>query len=267
MRKVFFIGIFALFAAGIYYGLVYSKWSSYHNFEGRCQSCHLTVPAEGMDPGTFVKDITFMCTDCHKDIKTLSHPVDIRPKGNVPASFPLDWKGDLSCVSCHFAHRQGFGNYHMRVTSTGAGLCQNCHSDIDDKMHKTGVETAHLGGSISAKQSPGELFADLDELSFRCLSCHDALVGRDAVVDSREVMLGFHDKNLIGVSHPVGVSYIEAKRKYMGAYRDLNKLPPEIRLFGGLVGCGTCHNPYSKRHYDLVMSNEGSKLCLACHVK
>lgn len=267
MKKTFFTAVLALIVAGLYYGLVYSTWSSYHNFEGNCNSCHLIVPSEGEPVGTLVKDVTFMCTGCHGGVKNLSHPVDVRPKGTVPADFPLDWKGDLSCVSCHFAHRQGYGIYHMRVKSSGAGLCQFCHSDIDEKMHKTSVETAHLGGSLSAKQAPGELLTELDELSFRCLSCHDALVGRDAIVDSLEVMQGFHAKNLIGLSHPVGVSYIEAKRKYRGAYTDVDALPPEIRLFGGTVGCGSCHNPYSKRHYDLVISNQGSKLCLACHVK
>jgi len=39
----------------------------------------------------------------------------------------------------------------------------------------------------------------------------------------------------------------------------------EIRLFEGRIGCGTCHDPFSKLPKQLVMSNKGSRICLACH--
>jgi predicted CXXCH cytochrome family protein len=33
------------------------------------------------------------------------------------------------------------------------------------------------------------------------------------------------------------------------------------------VGCLSCHNTFSKVPNQLVMSNQGSALCLACHMK
>ncbi|MEE9542893.1 MAG: cytochrome c3 family protein, partial [Thermodesulfobacteriota bacterium] len=67
--------------------------------------------------------------------------------------------------------------------------------------------------------------------------------------------------------HPIGMSYVDTKLKYRGAYRDIKDLPKEIKLFDNAVGCGSCHSLYSKLHYELVMSNAGSRLCLGCHVK
>ncbi|MCC6676430.1 MAG: hypothetical protein IT436_04740 [Phycisphaerales bacterium] len=43
-------------------------------------------------------------------------------------------------------------------------------------------------------------------------------------------------------------------------------LDRRIRLFDRTVGCGSCHNVYSQQSKLLVMSNQGSQLCLKCHV-
>ena len=75
----------------------------------------------------------------------------------------------------------------------------------------------------------------------------------------------FHNANSIGVSHPIGVS-TPRRSASTGRLSDVSELSSAIKLFGGLVGCGSCHNPYSKQHSELVMSNE-KRLCLACHVK
>jgi len=44
----------------------------------------------------------------------------------------------------------------------------------------------------------------------------------------------------------------------------------ELPLVDGLIGCSTCHLPYSKANHAgpmLVIDNAGSRLCLACHRK
>jgi len=249
-------------------GYVSSRWESYHGFDGMCLDCHLTQPdRNSKKAGTLVKDITVMCATCHEGVQDLSHPVDITPSMDVSPAFPLDWKGHVTCVTCHPVHDEGYGDFHLRVRAKGEGFCVNCHSDIESEMHKVAVGTAHTGKVMVARYVPGQLDVVLDELSIRCLACHDAIFAGEALVENFSFTLGFHDNNEIGVSHPIGVSYTETKRKYMGAYRNIENLPREITLFGGQVGCGSCHNPYSKRHFELVMSNEGSALCLACHVK
>jgi predicted CXXCH cytochrome family protein len=68
-------------------------------------------------------------------------------------------------------------------------------------------------------------------------------------------------------NHPVGISYEEISRKEKKKFRPISMLRKEIRLFNGKIGCGTCHNIYSKEPYMLVIDNEGSRLCLECHNK
>ncbi len=264
MKKFFYISAAAVLV--LIAGNVWPQWMSYHDFEGRCLDCHLVTPKENEAPGIFLKDISKMCERCHKGLTDLSHPVDVVAKMKVPGNLPLD-RGSVTCVTCHFVHKEGYGSSHLRSRARGEGFCVLCHGEMEEEKHQTVLGSVHLKDmDVNGKQAPQADFV-LDPLSLRCLECHDAVYAGDVMVESRVEMELRHRGNIIGQSHPVGVSYYDAKRKYHGAYRDVSDLPPEIRLFDGTVGCGTCHNPYSKNHADLVMSNEKSALCLACHVK
>jgi predicted CXXCH cytochrome family protein len=68
-----------------------------------------------------------------------------------------------------------------------------------------------------------------------------------------------------GGSHPIGVDYTRAFTR--GGFAHPSRLDPSVVLFNGKIGCGTCHNLYSKRKYYLSASNERSALCFQCHVK
>jgi len=263
-HKTLFLISFSMLAAALLYS---AQWTSYHDFEGRCLDCHISQPSsEGQM--TFSKDATRMCSRCHSPERELSHPVDIKPSMQVPGALPLDWKGDITCLTCHTAHKRGYGGFHLRVAASGEGFCVLCHGDIDEELHKVSIGSAHVGESSTRKNIGWEPGEELDELSIRCLACHDAVTAKDTLVENLSIRRDlFHNSNTIGLSHPIGVSYYEARRKYKGAYRPAERLPKQIQLFDGLVGCATCHNPYSKRHNELVMSNEGSALCLGCHVK
>lgn len=264
--RILIIILFAGVLAGA--GYVYSQLTSYHNFKGRCLECHLLVPGPGEVPRTFMKDITRMCVDCHKAEQELSHPVDLTPSMQVPEALPLDWKGQITCVTCHGAHNPGFGPSRLRVRASGQSFCSICHNDLEGGLHQSALGTAHIGRTQSSNFVPWESGSVLDDLSIRCMACHDATFGGDTLVENPDLRgTIFHNANEIGLSHPIGVSYLEARRKYQGAYRTLDKVPAQVKLFGGMIGCGTCHNPYSKQHFELVMSNEGSALCLGCHIK
>lgn len=270
MKRLLYIAVVLAAAAAAVGTVVWSQWTSYHDFEGKCTECHLTEPDRrgGVgDTGIFVRNMSAMCLRCHPSIEELSHPVEVKPSMKVPKEFPLDWKGHLTCVSCHPAHQKGFFPFRLRVPDFGEMLCSMCHSRLGSDMHKMAMGTAHVTATTATRFAPWELGRSLDELSLKCLACHDAVFGEQSLVEDRTQTNIFHRGASIGVSHPIGVSYFETKRRYKGAYRAASELPPQIKLFGGLVGCGSCHNPFSKRHFDLVMSNEGSALCLACHVK
>jgi len=240
---------------------------SYHDFKGRCLACHIQKPSPGDSRTTLRKDITVLCTKCHEQQDGLSHPVDIRPAGKVPSFLPLDWRGMITCVTCHETHRQGFGTSHIRTRLSGQAFCVLCHSGLDNNMHSISGVGAHMGGLVKVAYGPGNRgVVRLDEVSIKCMSCHDAALGGETTVANVDLFRSTHS-NTTGLTHPIGVLYAEARRKYRGAYRPLDQLPPQIKLYGGRVGCGTCHSPYAVGHAKLVMNNYGSNLCLACHVK
>lgn len=247
---------------------IWSQTPGFHDFTGKCLDCHLTMPDKG-DKGMrliFAKEISFLCGKCHNEGEGPSHPVDVKASLNIPSVFPLDRKGNITCVTCHSVHKKENPGrrYLLKIEKTGEPFCRTCHSEIIEglAMHKGTVESAH----ISRRYVIEDKNDIIDELSAKCLNCHDASLAKDALVENIGRGDYLHGQD-IGLSHPIGVDYYEARAKYQGAYVAPEDLKPEIKLFNGKVGCGSCHNPYSKRHFQLVMSNEVSKLCFACHNK
>ncbi len=97
--------------------------------------------------------------------------------------------------------------------------------------------------------------------SLACLSCHDGTIGRDTPLS-----LGQDLSN----DHPIGILY--------EPWADPDLRPAEAVLAAGLllerdeagyrVECVTCHDPHTRGAPSyLRMSNEGSRLCLTCHIK
>jgi len=240
---------------------------SYHGFEGLCLNCHTKRPRPGEERPVIKRDVSAECKRCHEEQDALSHPIDVRPAASVPDFMPLDGRGMLTCVTCHSVHKPGFGPSHLRARVGGPGFCVLCHSGLDEKMHSVFGVGAHMGGAVKVGYGPGSKGnVRLDEMSIKCMSCHDAILGDESTVTNFDIFRNLHD-NKTALTHPIGVLYSEAKRKYRGAYRSFLELPPQIKLYGGRVGCGTCHSPYAGGRAQLVMSNFGSNLCLACHVK
>jgi predicted CXXCH cytochrome family protein len=65
----------------------------------------------------------------------------------------------------------------------------------------------------------------------------------------------------------VGADYREEALRFPHRYAPAEALAPEIRLFGGKIGCGTCHNGFSKEKGLLVIANQRSMLCMECHMR
>lgn len=67
--------------------------------------------------------------------------------------------------------------------------------------------------------------------------------------------------------HPIGVRMMAGRGNLEeGELRSPTSLDPRVRLFDGRVGCGSCHSIYAPGRNKLVMPNERSALCTACHV-
>jgi predicted CXXCH cytochrome family protein len=194
-------------------------------------------------------------------------PVNIVP----PADLPLSRDGKMTCTTCHDIHatpQTGFigRSYFLRRAVIGQAFCEACHRDSAIIREGGGSHARDLGvAHMKFTEGSG---GRIDKVSLACLSCHnDGSLATKADVKIGTFQHGMALSPGYGAegTHPIGVKYSQAAKR--GGFVPLKQLNPKIRLFKGKVGCASCHDIYSKLHNRLVMSNEGSKLCLACHVK
>jgi len=235
-----------------------------HRGATACYTCHLNDPDKSSNNGRllYTDDFSVMCSKCHPGAKALSHPVGMFVLKKLPGVFPLDWKKQMTCVTCHFFHKNEEASF-LRVGKGGKEFCLMCHDmEFFRKMRDRGEA---LVGAHLASRSTRPKHADIvDEVSVACLSCHDGTVSIDVVGDIMPSGgLVSHSRN---VSHPIGVQYRE-RAQFDDSYTPPEMLPPEVHLPNGKLGCTSCHAPYKEKHGSLVMSNVQSKLCLTCHKK
>lgn len=252
--------------------LLYSMQPGPHEFP-RCLDCHLTAPDGTSTDRRLVQSVTAICGRCHQAILDhYSHPVDVRPSTvSVPADLPLSPKGEITCSTCHAVHgprfdAEGLSTRFLRRRESRADFCRICHPGFrgDQGGHAETLAEPHaLSKYVVTDPSQG-----IDALSKNCIGCHDGSFSASVTVTTGVWVHGRdflrHDKG----SHPIGIDYESARLK-RGRKTDLrprSQVDPRIRFFGGKVGCGSCHDPYSTIEKRLVMSDRGSELCFSCHM-
>lgn len=252
------VGIFLLFSVGAV-NVAYGLTKEPHGFsDSECILCHLDI---GKDAGSLKPISSSICLSCHKDmLQILSHPMDIFPDISVPEDMPL-LDGKMSCITCHVAHPfsityQSAGYSLLRRSGKGATFCSVCHR-MDEKGH-TVFGNVHMGSYQET-----DLRRMVDEYSLQCIECHDKQFDNLAIALGAGRWEHFSSQ----FCHPVGVSYSDSASKHRRKFNPAFLLPKEIRLFNGKIGCGTCHNVYSKEKFMLATSNTRSSLCLQCHIK
>ncbi len=225
-----------------------------HNFEGKCDECHLSLSGPKK---IFVREIDRLCDRCHGSLG-LSHPSGMRPSMAIPAGFPLDWNGKMTCATCHDVH--GNREHLMRTEKQGRRFCFLCHQSLTG-THGEANLPAHTGSrSRTVGFEPNLFEGSIDRASHECLMCHD-----DTSTHPTALRVGSGVYNHGGSSHPIGVDYMKAYRR--GHYVHPSMFNPAIVLFNGKIGCGTCHNVYSREKNYLAVGNLRSALCFQCHVK
>ncbi len=230
----------------------------FHPLGMECQSCHLagkqTKPEQA---SMLIAGQEALCGGCHANALKVSHPSGFAPKGKIPLEYPLDWKGDLTCTSCHTPH----GNLPglLRGVKHGRDFCLACHDEkFFNKMPDHGASV--MAGHMNSGTREAGLPMALDTDSIRCLGCHGESGDPRGVNVDRHGVLRHNGKSM---NHPIGVRYADAMR--FGGFRQQTLLSKAIMLPGGRVGCLSCHEGYSKRHGKLVMPNFRSALCFECH--
>lgn len=177
------------------------------------------------------------------------------------------WSGGEICKPCHTPH---FGD------SEAGFLWAHTMS--------TQVYTLYDG----TQSSPGAL-DELDQASRMCLSCHDGTVAlNDFHNGTGPPEFIAEDFNIgrngdLADDHPIGItaefptggsSQLHAPFESPSGYWGFGgSYFPQIPLypFQGeqVVSCSSCHTPHAVAGIDhlLRMDNDGSDLCLTCHIK
>jgi len=244
--------------------LVYAIFKNPHEFSpNECQNCHMNYEK---DPKSLIEPVTNICKGCHDQITLRSsHPADIYPVTmTIPADLPLR-NGMITCTTCHNIHgeyQNVFGEkaYFLRRPYTGKSFCISCHKEgLSLEGHTDTINVAHLGSRFRVTD-PSE---SLDPASKECISCHGGIIGKAAIF---KLGAGIWTHDDFSHNHPVGVHYERSRMSNSEArLKPISAIDKRLKLFDGKVGCGTCHDAYSKGQRSLVMSNEGSRLCTSCH--
>ena len=250
------IGLLLLLGAGMTVIGHASKTREYHPQHTACNSCHLASRITKENARELVDSQEKLCGRCHANALQVSHPTGFAPVQKPPVQFPLDWKGDVTCSTCHEIHGQAQGL--LRGNKAGREFCLGCHNESFFAGMADRGASIQLTGHLAKSSVPENI--DLDPFSRQCLSCHaESSEGLATHIDQRGIVRHSSGSG----NHPIGMLYGQAKG--IGLYRRQADLPAAILLPQGKVACVSCHVGYSKKHGALVMSNERSALCMECH--
>lgn len=204
----------------------------------------------------------------------MNHPVGVVPSSAiaVPADWPLDAKGAISCLTCHTEIRTDRTHEKPKLRDCGPQtieppqFCAKCHGGITDgtagAAHRLALGAAHLLPGPSESPMGG---GQLDEQTRRCLSCHDGVSAPESANNTPwNGSRGYYSDTRS--NHPIGVRYDDPSRpKNLSRLRPAGLLPREVALPDGKVGCVSCHNLYAGQPHLLTVPVRGSELCLTCH--
>lgn len=225
-----------------------------HLADAACDGCHLAgKQIASAQAHKLVASQEALCSRCHASAVRVSHPSGAAPKAMPPTEYPLDWKGDLTCSTCHLPHGTAAGL--LRGEKRGRNLCQACHSAAFFANMKDQGASVELSGHLNAGVELRDI--ELDPYSLQCLQCHETKG------DPRGVRVDLHGvlRHASGsANHPIGRSYDRAAR--FGGYRPPALLSRKIILPDGKISCVSCHMGYTKEHGKLVMPKN---LCAECH--
>lgn len=240
-------------------GLYASLGGKAHLMDQKCSFCHLS--GQAVDPAQASRLIgsqEMLCGVCHKDVKRMSHPSGFTPQRPLPAGMPLDWKGDMTCSTCHEVHGSQAGL--VRGDKKGKALCLSCHDrQFFANMKDAGASLHQSGHAVSSLALSQPAFG-IDALSLQCMGCH---IERSDAAGVRIGSNGIVRHNSGGANHPIGAAYPSVPGG--GGFHPKSALPKEVWLPDGKLSCVSCHQPYKKEHGKLVGTNDSSSLCTICH--
>lgn len=252
---VFVLAMLAL--AGLLHAVV-GVGGGAHLEQSDCASCHMAGKSVTPQLATMLlSSQEALCARCHPAALQVSHPSGIQPRAVPPPGYPLDWKGDLTCSTCHEIHGKGHGL--IRGALAGRQLCLACHAaDFFKTMRDGGASLT--SGHLAPAPTSGALAA-LDPYSRRCMECHGTSATPRLVTSVDRNGVVRHASQ--SVNHPIGMSYQKAAA--FGGYRPRAQVERKLLLPDGKMSCISCHGGYQKEHGKLNVVMTNSTLCFECH--
>jgi predicted CXXCH cytochrome family protein len=226
-----------------------------------CGACHIGgADVDAAQASKLVAAQELLCVKCHERAVQVSHPSGFAPRRSLPAEFPLDWKGDLTCSTCHVTH--GWEPGLLRGKKRAKDFCIACHDPSFFRNMKDSGTSLVISGHLDIGRGQGTI--DIDAHSLHCLGCHaGSHSGGGSVSIGRNGILRHASGS---APHPIGRSYRDASAR--GGFHPEHQLAQKkILLSNGKVSCVSCHEAYKKDHGKLVVSLDRSALCLSCHAK
>lgn len=258
--KVVFASLVALLLGVVATALIAVVTPSAHPTKSECSSCHLgDVNVNPAQATKLVGSQEQLCVKCHQAAVKVSHPSGFAPRRPMPADFPLDWKGDMTCSTCHVTHGAAPGL--LRGDKRGKGFCLSCH----DPAFFNGMKDSGTSVVTSGHMPVGRASMDIDAHSLQCLGCHTS----GSYAGGGVVSLGGNGV----VRHASGAAAHPIGRLYSAVSRNADYQPEavlaqkKILLSDGKVSCVSCHEVYKKEHGKLILTMDRSALCFACHAK
>ncbi|VAW63462.1 hypothetical protein MNBD_GAMMA09-827 [hydrothermal vent metagenome] len=232
------------------------KTGKFHPENMMCKSCHMV--SGNITPENAYQLLATqekLCSSCHEKVLKVSHPSGLVPSMSIADVFPLDWKHEMTCSTCHNVHAVKYAS--IRGGLRGKALCLSCHQlSFFSEMKDSGVS---IQRSVH-KASGVKTASVVDSYSLECLNCHANEGDRKSVVvNSRGIV-----KHSSGaVNHPVGMLYRGSYTK--GNYKNISRISKKIILPDGKVSCISCHKAYSQKHGAVVDVMSTTALCFECH--
>lgn len=226
-----------------------------------CSDCHLAGDDVNDENARMLVDAQekLCATTCHPKSVKVSHPSGIKPTLSVPPTYPLDWKGNITCSTCHNVHGSTPGL--MRVSLRGRKFCLSCHEKtFFSQMADTGasmISSGHVSSVIPKLDLTG---LDTDAFTVQCMGCHVSHGDPRGAENGAGKILRQSGNS---VPHSVGVRYSEFFQK--GRFKHESAVNQRLFLPEGLVSCVSCHLGYTKEHGKLRVGKQRSALCLECH--
>ena len=248
--------LLALLAASASW-LMAAQRSAFHPGAMPCEGCHLAgKPVKPEQAHLLHASQEKLCGNCHQITGQVSHPSGFAPRSKLHADYPVDWKGDLTCSTCHEVHGNTPG--FMRGNRRGRELCLSCHdAQFFVRMRDQG-NSMMASGHLDAGNNLSDV--RLDSYSRQCMDCHGSKGDNSAPTVDRNMVVRHGATPL---NHPIGANYVKSAK--FGGYRPVSMISKKILLPAGLVSCVSCHEGYSKSHGKLVIPRANSALCYECH--